>query len=121
MKDDRIAEFKKYMAEEFAKIPQNLTIEEFLDRSERCMSLSENFRQERDMFKAKKYELLSRKYKQLAEYKKNPALKPQAPGQPVQQIIDEVPKEETPVVKKSFFKKISSWFKGEESSQKNTA
>lgn len=113
-KEDRISEFKQYMKEEFAKLPKNLSVDEYNDRSERCLSLSENFRQEGDLYKAKKYELLSRKYKQMAFEKQHPELvKKDVPGMPAQAILEEIPAE--PVVeKKSLWKRFLGIFSGKE-------
>ena len=112
--EDRIVAFKEHMKEEFGKIPRNLTVEELSDRSDRCLSLSENFRQEGDGFKTKKYQLLSQKYKQLAMEKQHPELvKKTQPGVPAQAIIEEIPSEPQPV-KKSMWKKFLGIFSGKE-------
>lgn len=71
-KEDRVAKFKETMRNEFANIPENLSIEDYLDRAERYSSMSLNAHQEGDIFKAKRFELLSLKYKQIAQEKKNP-------------------------------------------------
>jgi hypothetical protein len=89
-------------------------VEECLDRSDRCLSMSEAFMREEDKFKAKKYELLSQKYKQIAFEKQHPELvKKEAPGLPAQAIIEEIPAEQKPV-KKSFWKRFLGVFSGNE-------
>jgi hypothetical protein len=114
MKDDRLAEFKNHMKEEFAKLPKNLSVEEYNDRSERCLSLSENFRHEGDLYKTKKYELLSKKYKQMGLEKQHPELfKKETPGIPAQAIIEEIPAEKVEE-KKSLWKRFIGFFSKKE-------
>ena len=72
MAEKEVKEFMDNMKEEFARIPKNLSIDELRERSERCNSLAETFRASGERFKAKKYQLLSQKYKQLELEKRNP-------------------------------------------------
>lgn len=112
MSEDRVKEFVVQMKEEFAKIPKNLSVEEYLDRADRCLSLAETFSREEDKFKSKKYELLSQKYKKLAFEKQHPELmKKEVSGMPAQAIIEEIPAE-TPIVRKSMWKKFLGIFSG---------
>jgi hypothetical protein len=103
MGEKEVAEFVKHMKAEFAKIPQNLTLEELKDRGERCLSLSETFRFQGEAFKAKKYALLSQKYNQLAFDKVHPKPKPKPQPAPIQ-IIEEVKEEPKPWITRIFIK-----------------
>jgi hypothetical protein len=67
-----------------------------------------------EKFKAKKYELLAQKYKQLAREAHPGYKKPEQPqGTNVQVILDEIPAEQI-IVKKSFWKRFLGIFKGKE-------
>lgn len=92
MGDKEVKEFIAHMKEEIARIPKNLTADEYRDRSERCLSLSETFRESGERMKAKKYQLLSQKYKQLEHEKRfpRPVVKTEAPAI----IIEEPVKQE---------------------------
>ena len=102
-KEDIVEKFKAHMREEFAKIPKNLSEEELIDRSSRCLSLADTLMSQGEKMKAKHYELLSQKYKQLAHEKKNPKPK-QAPVAQTP-VVEEKPVEEK---KQGFFKRLFS-------------
>jgi len=62
--------FIKYMKEQFAKIPRNLTSKEYRERAERYRELAESYeRYPNKTMEKKKYELLYQKYTQLANEK----------------------------------------------------
>lgn len=95
-REERVAQFIADVKQEFAKIPKNLSEAEYIDRAERCLSLSDNLARQDEKMKAKKYQLLAQKYRQLA-HEKHPGYK--RPEQPqtanAQIILDEAPVEQT--------------------------
>jgi hypothetical protein len=112
--EERTAKFIAHMKSEFAQIPKNLSEEEYLDRAERCLSLSETFARQEEKMKAKKYQLLAQKYKQLAKEKHPGYKKPEEiPTTNAQLILDETPVE-NPVEKKSLWKRFLGIFSGKE-------
>jgi hypothetical protein len=104
---NRVEDFIKHMKEEIANIPKDLSEEECLDRAERCRSLSDTFARNDEKYKAKKYEILSQKYKQLAYEKKHPKPALVQPKQEIE-IVEEVQTEEKPGFWQRFFMRFKS-------------
>jgi len=112
-KEQLLEKFKAKMKQEFAKIPRNLSVAEYRDRAERCLYLANNATSNDDPIRAKEFELLSQKYKQLAFEKEHPELaKKEKPGAPAQSIIDEIPTEQPE--KKSAWKRFLGFFNKKE-------
>ena len=106
MSDDRLEEFKKHMKEEFARIPRNLSVPEMRDRSERCLAMAASFTKEDERFKAKKYELLAQKYKQLAYERAHPSQVENKQTVPIYHspVVEELPVKQSKI--KVFFARI---------------